>query len=86
MNSIFPRIDNSYNLQRNPTFRIENIRTTYYGSETLMYQGPITWEPVPQNIKEANDLNESKRKIKLWKPEGYLCRMCKVYIPNLGVI
>ena len=86
MHSIFPGIDNTYNLRNNPTFRTENIRTTYYGSETLMYRGPKVWELVPQKIKEAGNLAEFKIKIKLWKPEGCTCRMCKVYISNLGFI
>ena len=86
MHSIFPEIDNTYNLRNNPTFRTEIIRTTYYGSETLMYRGPKVWELVPQKIKEAGNLAEFKIKIKLWKPEGCTCRMCKVYISNLGFI
>ena len=86
MHSIFPSMDNTYNLRNNPSFRTENICTTYYGSEMLMYRGPKTWNLVPQEIKEAGNLHEFKRRIKLWKPEGCTCRMCKVYITNLGFI
>ena len=55
-----------------------------FPSMGLMYRGPKTWNLVPQKIKEAGHLHEFKRRIKLWKPEG--CRMCKVYITNLGFI
>ena len=79
-------MDNTYNLQNNPSFRRENIRTTYYGSETLMYGGPKTWNLVPQKIKEAGNLHEFKQRIKLWKPEGCTYRMFKVDITNLGFI
>ena len=51
-----------------------------------MYRGPKTWEIVPQHIKEASNLYEFKRKIKLWKPQGCTCRMCKVYIINLRIL
>ena len=86
MHSIFPRMDNTYNLRNSPTFKSGNIRTTYNGTETLMYRGPKTWDLVPNDIKEASSLKEFKRKIKLWEPEGCTCRMCKVYIANLGFI
>ena len=86
MKSIFPDSDNTYNLRNNPSFKTKNIRTTYYGTETLMYRGPKTWDLVPNNIKQSNNLKEFKRKIKLWKPKGCACRMCKVFVANLGFI
>ena len=86
MHTIFPDAINSYNLRKNPSFKTENIRTTYYGTETLMYRGPKTWDLVPKNIKQSTTLKEFKRKIKEWKPEGCSCRMCKVFIANVGFI
>ena len=86
MHSIFPSMDNTNNLRNNPVFRTENIRTRYYGAETLLYPGPKTWGLVPQYIMEAPKFNEMKRKRELSKWEGCTCRMCKVYIPNLGFI
>ena len=86
MQSIFPGIINSYNLRNNPSFKTGNVHTTYNGTETLRYRGPITWDLLPSDIKESSGLDEFKRKIKLWKPRGCTCRMCKVYIANLGFI
>ena len=86
MHSIFPEAHSTYNLRKKPLFKTDNIHTTYYGTETLMYRGPKTWELVPKVIKEANTLKEFKIKIKSWKPVGCTCRMCKVYIANLGFI
>ena len=86
MQSIFPGTNKIYNLRNNPEFKTENIRTTHYGSETLKFRGPKTWELVPTYIKDSNRLNEFKRKIRVWKPNGCMCRMCKVYIANLGFI
>ena len=86
MQSIFPSTNKIYNLRNNPEFKTENIRTTHYGSETLKFRGPKTWELVPTCIKDSNSLNEFKRKIRVWKPIGCMCRMCKVYIANLGFI
>ena len=86
MKSIFPSAENMYNLRNNREFKIENVRTTYFGTETLRYRGPKTWELVPQDIKCSTDIFEFKRKIKAWKPVGCACRMCKVFIPNLGFL
>ena len=86
MNSMFPLASNIYNLRNNQDFKTDNIRTVSYGSETIAYRGPKTWALVPQNIKISNTLQEFKAKIKHWKPEGCMCRICKVYIANLGFI
>ena len=86
MNSMFPLASNIYNLRNNQDFKTDNIRTVSYGSETIAYRGPKTWALVPQNIQNSNTLQEFKAKIKHWKPEGCMCRICKVYIANLGFI
>ena len=79
MQSIFPSTNKIYYLRNNPEFKTENIRTTHYGSETLKFRGPKTWELVPTCIKDSNSLDEFKRKIRVWKQIGCMCRMCKVY-------
>ena len=86
MHSVFPSMNITYNLRNNLEFKTGNIRTTYSGSETLTFRGPKTCDLVPKNIKASSDLNEFKVKINLWKPEGCVCRMCRVYINNLGFI
>ena len=86
MQTIFPSEEKMYNLRKNRDFKEENVRTTYFGTETLRYRGPKTWDLVPEDIKSASELFEFKRKIKTWKPEGCTCRMCKVFIPNFGFL
>ena len=86
MNTLFPLSHNPYNLRSNPIFKTEIIRTVTYGSETISFRGPQTWALVPSHIKSSNTLQEFKAKIKLWKPEGCKCRICKIYIPNLGFL
>ena len=86
MNSIFPLSNNPYNLRNDHGFKTENIRTVSYGTETIAFRGPKTWALVPNNIKISNTLHEFKAKIKHWKPAGCMCRICKIYISNLGFI
>ena len=86
MKSVFPDSLNPYNLRNGPEFKTSNIHTVANGSETITFRGPKTWSLVPDNIKNSQSLSEFKAKIKLWKPEGCTCRICKVYIANLGFI
>ena len=83
---LFQQVDNSQNLRNHRDFDIPKVRTVNNGIETIRYRGPITWDLVPNNIKESNSLFEFKEKIKKWKPEGCTCRLCKTYIPNVGFL
>ena len=62
------------------------VRTVNKGLETIRYRGPKTWELVPTEIKISKSLSEFKIKIKDWKPVGCNCRLCKIYIKDLGYI
>ena len=86
MKGVFPDSLNPYNLRNGPEFKTSNIHNVANGTETITFRGPKTWSLVPDNIKNSQSLSEFKAKIKLWKPEGCTCRICKVYIANLGFI
>ena len=86
MKNIFPDSTNPYNLRNAPEFNTFNIRTVYNGTETISFRGPRTWALVPNEIKNSKSLSQFKNKIKNWKPEGCMCRLCKVYIQDLGFI
>ena len=86
MKNVFPDSTNPYNLRHMPEFQSANIHSVYNGTETISFRGPKTWALVPENIKMSKSLPEFKEKIKRWKPEGCMCRLCKTYIQNLGFI
>ena len=65
---------------------IPSVRTVNYGLETIRYRGPKTWEIVPPDLKNANSLAEFKSGIKNWKPLGCTCRLCKVYVCDVGYL
>ena len=54
------------------------------GKETIRYRGPLTWDLVPEDIKQSGSLSIFKDKIKMWKPLGCTCRLCKSYIQGIG--
>ena len=86
MKNVFPEPTHHYNFRIAPEFATSNIRTVSNGLETISFRGPKTWSLVPNDIRNSKTLSEFKYKIKNWKPVGCMCRMCKVYIPNLGFI
>ena len=74
------------NLRNNNVWEIPKVRTVNNGIETIRYRGPITWELVPPKIQNSKNLSEFKVRIKEWKPQGCTCRLCKIYIHDLGFL
>ena len=63
-----------------------SVKTVAYGTETIRYRGPKTWELLPSDIKNAQSLAGFKAKIKNWKPQGCTCRLCLEYVHHVGFI
>ena len=86
MNDIFIKRQQPYNLRGDSIWATFNVNSVYNGTETLSFRGPKTWNILPDEIKNSQSLTEFKRKIKTWKPSGCTCRLCKVYIANIGFL
>ena len=82
--NIFTSSLSSYDLRNKRYWQPRNVRTVNYGTETISFRGPKTWDIVPVDIKNSKTLLEFKSKIKKWKPSDCTCRLCKIYINNLG--
>ena len=68
------------------SWEVPKVRTVAYGTESIRYRGPATWELIPEEIKKSESLTEFKKKIKSWKATNCACRLCKTFVPNLGFI
>ena len=86
MENLFKKRIDQYDLRNKKIWESENIRTGIYGRETVSHMGPRIWNLVPNEIKDLTNISEFKRKIKKWKPEGCPCRICKVFIGELGFL
>ena len=87
MKQVFDIQEPHYNLRSETSqFRRKNIKTKHYSIQSVKFLGPKMWTMVPQNIKNCKSLQEFKRLIKVWKPEVCPCRMCKMYVANIGFI
>ena len=50
---LFTQKDNTYDLRNKRCWEVYNVRTVIYGTETIRYRGPKTWELVPTRIRES---------------------------------
>ena len=66
--------------------RNNSIRIVYHGLESISLLGPKIWNILPNRLKNANSIEAFKIQMKKWKPENCRCRLCKVYIQNVGFI
>ena len=55
-----------------------------HGLESLPYIGSKLWGRIPSHMKHS--INEFKYVIKTWKPDLCSCRLCKVYLQNIGYL
>ena len=84
MKELFQTKKTKYDLRKGNTLVSRNVKTVYYGIDSISHLGPKLWNQVPMDIKNSGSLNSFKSKIKLWIPRDCPCRICKIYIPNLG--
>ena len=78
--------DRIYDLRNKRNWEVSDVKTGAYGTETIRYRGPKTWELLPSDIKNTQTLADFKSKIKNWKPHGCTCRLCLNYVYHLGFI
>ena len=93
IHQIVPQIMNSHFVFRENTHNIRNYqilsnnarKTVRCGLETILYRSPFLWANLPQEYKSQISLSAFK-KIRQWNDEICVCRLCKVYKPNIGFI
>ena len=73
-----------YNLRYNSLFSGPLVTSVYKGTESLSFLGPKLWDILPDTYKDIPDLNSFKVALKKWRPANCPCRICKVYITNVG--
>ena len=64
----------------------KSIRTVYNGSECMSFLGPKISNILPDNLKNASSLEVFKASIKSRKPEKCPCRLCRLYVQNVGFV
>ena len=74
--------ENTHNIRNFQITYNESKKTVRYGLETAKYRTPLLWANLPGKYKTATSLNSFKTKIKAWKCETCVCRLCQTFHQN----
>ena len=85
MNEVFDFQENeSHNLGSGIHLASRNMHTAHFGTDTISSLWPKLWKLIPDNIKHASTLSAFKAKIKSWTINNCACRLCKIFVNDLG--
>ena len=83
----FPvRQQSQHNMRNYSYFAMPRAKTVNHGLESLPCIGAKLWDSIPSHMKEIGSINEFKHVIRTWKPDLCSCRLCKVYLQNIGYL
>ena len=63
---------------------IPNINCVRFGKGAIRYFGPVIWNSIPAEIRNANILSSCKKKIRKWKTSSCQCRLCVDFLGGIG--
>ena len=86
MDKMFERRNNTYNLRNFQEFATTRKRTVKMSFETLNYRSPQLWSILPENIRQITSLFQFKESVRKWVCIDCPCRLCKLYLPNIGFL
>ena len=75
-----------YNLRNNNEFFQPRVRSVNNGTESVRFKGPQLWQMLPPTIRNSQSLCQFKTKIQRSNGENCPCKLCRVFIPNLGIL
>ena len=86
MKNIFTEKNIHYNLRSENHLQLPNVKTSTYRIENIQYIDHHLWSSFPKEMKDSNTLPQFKQKIKSWKGSTCICRLCKVFIYDIGFL
>ena len=86
MGFMFERRNNRYNLRNFQEFATKRKRTVKMGLETLSYRSPQLWSILTENLRQINSLVQFKENVRKWGCIDCPCRLCKLYLTNIGFL
>ena len=78
------RDEDPYNLRHNAEFLKPLVNSVQCGTEAISYLGPKIWGMVPDTYKNVESLYNFKKAIKKWKAGNCPCRICNIFVKNIG--
>ena len=86
MKTFFDFRENRYSNRKFQEMRQQTVRTVLYGLETALSRAPQLWSLVPTDLKSAPDVIQFKLKIKHWGYTECPCKLCRIYLRNIGYV
>ena len=87
MHEIFKLKDQPhYNLRYNSLFFRPLVKSVCKGTKSLSFLGPKIWDILLDTYKDMPDINGFKLALKRWRLVNCPCRICKVYIADVGFV
>ena len=65
---------------------IRTVKSINNGLESIRFLGPKILESLPNDFKNKESIESLKMDINEWKPESCHCRLCKIYLQNIGYL
>ena len=56
-------------------------KTVKTGLKILNYRSPQSWSVLPENLRL-----HFKQSVRKWDCIDSMCRLCKLYLPNIGIL
>ena len=69
-----------YNLRSQTDFFVSSVNTTHFGLNSLRHIASKEWNMVPLELKNLNDVESFKSKIRKWEPMQCKCTLCLPYM------
>ena len=76
----------NYELRGNNFLERRRVKSVRYGTESISSLAPKIREILPNEIKDSDTLQIFKAKTKKWVPVECPCRLCKIFLPQVGFI
>ena len=78
--------ENIHNIRNFQIIANENKNTVIDRLETICYRTPYMWANLLEEYGHHKFIGKFQEKIKNWKCETCICRLCRTYEQNLGFI
>ena len=82
---LFSIVNANCNLHSQYDFRVPGINKVIYGANSIKYFGSVTWNCLPNDLRNICDFDLFKTTISKWKPVDCPCRLCKNYLGFITV-
>ena len=78
-----PNNEHTYSLRHLRQFKKVSVNI---GTESVSFLVSKVWEVLPDSYKKIDNIDTFKKAIKAWKPSNCPCRLCRVYVQNIGFL